>query len=242
MQKKLRLDRIIANMGLGTRREVKQLLKERRVCVDGIPVKDAGMLVNPASQEIVVDGRQVIYREQIYLMLHKPAGVLSATEDDRDPTVADLVADEYGFFKPFPAGRLDKDTEGLILLTNDGVLAHALTSPRSHVPKKYYVEVAGQLNASDIKAVEEGMDLGDFTTMPGKLEIIKSGEASSAHLTIYEGKFHQIKRMMANLDKPVTYLKRLSIGPLLLDPLLKLGAYRELTEEELTGLQDVLRK
>jgi len=240
-KQQLRLDRILASMGFGTRREVKQLVKERRVTLDGGVVRDAGIIVNLSGQVIEVDGQPVIYREHIYVMLHKPAGVLSATEDTRDKTVVDLVEHDYGFYEPFPVGRLDKDTEGLILLTNDGVLAHALTSPRNHVPKVYYVEVAGRLSATDIGAVHQGIELGDFKTMPGTLDIISEGEQSTARLTIYEGKFHQIKRMMLALGKQVTYLKRLSIGPLVLDSELKPGAYRELTVAELTALKGALQ-
>lgn len=241
-QQQLRLDRILANMGYGTRREVKQMIKDRRVAVDGVTVRDAGLIVKLTEQLIEVDNKPVVYREHIYVMLNKPDGVLSATEDTRDTTVADLVKEDYGFYQPFPVGRLDKDTEGLILLTNDGILGHALTSPKSHVPKIYYVEVQGRLSSEDVTIIDAGMDLGDFITLPGKLEIISADEHSAAWLTIYEGKFHQVKRMMAALGKQVTYLKRLSIGPLVLDPALKLGAYRELTAEELAALQEILRK
>jgi 16S rRNA pseudouridine516 synthase len=242
-KQKIRLDRLLANMGHGSRREVKQLLKQRRVTVDGTAVTDSGMWVYPDEQQIEVDKQAVVYREFIYLMLNKPAGVLSATEDDRDPTVVDLVAEHYGFYHPFPVGRLDKDTEGFIFLTNDGNLAHGLTSPRSHVPKLYYVEMTGTLEPSDVEAVKGGIDLGDFTTMPGHLEIMSAGEQSIAHLTIYEGKFHQVKRMMLALGKEVTYLKRLSIGSLSLDPALGKGEYRELLEDELKRIRlDIERK
>jgi 16S rRNA pseudouridine516 synthase len=241
-KEKMRLDRLLANMGVGTRREVKKILKECRVAVDGVVTTDPGISVDPGIQRIKVDGTPIVYQQYVYLMLHKPAGVLSATEDDRDPTVVDLVAEEYGFYQPFPVGRLDKDTEGLIFLTNDGTLAHGLTSPRNHVPKVYYVEVDGPLISSDIDAVKTGIDLDDFTTMPGHLEILTSGERSSAHLTIYEGKFHQVKRMMAALGKHVTYLKRLSIGSLQLDPQLKTGEYRALTEQELAALRSEICK
>lgn len=234
---KMRLDRLLANMGIGTRREVKQLVKERSVVVDGETVKDPGVIVEPAVQTIIVAGEAISYKRYIYLMLHKPAGVISATEDDRDPTVIDLVAEDYGFYHPFPVGRLDKDTEGLLLLTNDGTLAHSLTSPKKHVPKTYYVEVEGTLGSADADAVRQGMDLGDFTTMPGMLEIVRSGEQSAAHITIFEGKFHQIKRMMAALGKEVIYLKRLSMGCLTLDTRLKPGEYRELSENEMNILR-----
>lgn len=235
---KMRLDRLLANMGIGTRREVKQLIKDRSVSIDGQRVSDPGLIIDPDGHSIEVAGKVVLYRKYIYLMLHKPAGVISATEDDLERTVADLVAERYGFFRPFPVGRLDKDTEGLLILTNDGVLAHSLTSPKKHVPKIYYVEVEGQLTSTDTEAVEQGMDLGDFTTLPGSLEILRAGSQSAAHITIYEGKFHQIKRMMAALGKEVIYLKRLAMGNLKLDPQLAPGQYRELSEEELALLKE----
>lgn len=235
---KMRLDRLLANMGIGTRREVKQLIKSRCVYVDEGVASDPGLLVEPCVQKIVVAGRVVAYQKYIYLMLNKPTGVISATEDDRDKTVVDLVAEAYGFYRPFPVGRLDKDTEGLLLLTNDGSLAHSLTSPGRHVPKLYYVEVDGHLVATDIDAVRQGIDLGDFTTMSGMLEILRSGQRSAAHITIYEGKFHQVKRMLAALGKKVIYLKRLAMGTLQLDPRLKPGEYRELNEGELRMLKE----
>jgi 16S rRNA pseudouridine516 synthase len=221
-KEKMRLDRLLANMGVGTRREVKKILKECRVAVDGVVTTDPGISVDPGIQRIKVDGTPIVYQQYVYFV--------------------DLVAEEYGFYQPFPVGRLDKDTEGLIFLTNDGTLAHGLTSPRNHVPKVYYVEVDGPLISSDIDAVKTGIDLDDFTTMPGHLEILTSGERSSAHLTIYEGKFHQVKRMMAALGKHVTYLKRLSIGSLQLDPQLKTGEYRALTEQELAALRSEICK
>jgi len=230
---KLRLDRLLANMGIGTRREVKQIIKEGHVLVDGEAAGDAGLIVEPGRQTISVAGRMISYRKNIYLMLHKPAGLISATRDDRERTVVDLIGKDYSFYQLFPVGRLDKDTEGLLLLTNDGKWAHELTSPKKHVPKTYYVEMHGKLLPTDAAAVSRGIDLGDFTSLPGKLTILCSGEQSVAHITIYEGKFHQVKRMMAALGKEVTYLKRLSVGSLQLDERLKPGEYRELTSEEL---------
>ena len=229
---KLRLDRLLANMGVGTRREVKQIIKEGRVLVNGKAAGDAGLIVAPGIQTISVDGQVISYRKYIYLMLHKPAGLISATTDDRERTVVDLIGADYRFYQPFPVGRLDKDTEGLLLLTNDGKWAHELTSPKKQVPKTYYVEMQGELLPADAAAVCRGIDLGDFTSLPGELTILRSGKQSAAHITIYEGKFHQVKRMMAALGKEVTYLKRLSMGSLQLDERLKPGEYRELTAEE----------
>lgn len=238
-QEKMRLDRLLANMGVGTRREVKQLVKEGCVFVAGKLVSDPGLIVEASATEIIVAGKEIPYRKHVYLMLNKPSGVISATDDARDRTVADLVAADYGFYHSFPVGRLDKDTEGLLLLTNDGILAHNLTSPKKHVPKTYYVEVTGHLTPDDAAAVQRGLDLGDFISMPGRLEILRSGEQSAAHITIYEGKFHQIKRMMAVLGKEVTYLKRLTMGALNMDPQLKPGEYRELNEDELKLLKGI---
>lgn len=230
----MRLDKLLANMGYGTRKEVKQLLKQKAVTVDGATVKDPSMHVDPAQQEIAVFDEKLEYKEFIYIMMNKPAGVLSATFDAFDETVIDLLDENTQRFKPFPVGRLDKDTEGLMFLTNDGELAHRLISPKKHVPKKYYAKVKGLVTDEDVKAFEQGVTLDDgYVTMPGKLEILKTDNISDVYVTIFEGKFHQIKRMFEARNKKVVYLKRLSIGSLVLDEQLKLGEYRELTDEEI---------
>ncbi len=227
----MRLDKLLANMGFGTRKEVKQLLKQKAVTVDGEVVKDSSMHVNPNEQDVSVYGERVQYTEFIYLMMNKPPGVISATEDLHDETVIDLLDPLSQHFKPFPVGRLDKDTEGLLLITNDGQLAHNLLSPKKHVPKTYYAKIDGIVTEEDTEAFKQGVELDDgYLTKPGDLKILKSGPQSEIELTIQEGKFHQVKRMFEARDKKVTYLKRLSMGSLILDEHLELGEYRELTE------------
>ncbi|MCT6925070.1 pseudouridine synthase [Metasolibacillus sp.] len=235
----MRLDKLLANMGYGSRKEVKQLLKQKAVTIDGAVAKDAAMQVNPDEQHVTVFGERVHYVEFIYLMMNKPQGVISATEDNYDKTVIDLLDPLAQHFKPFPVGRLDKDTEGLLLITNDGQLAHNLLSPKKHVPKTYYAKVDGQVTEEDIKAFAAGVTLDDgYETKPGHLVILKSDALSEIELTIQEGKFHQVKRMFEAVGKKVTYLKRLSMGSLLLDENLALGQYREVTAEELELLMN----
>lgn len=244
MKTTMRLDKLLGHMGFGTRSELKKLAKYGEIEVNGKTVKDSGIQVDPASDRITVQGEEVRYREYVYLMLHKPPGVVSATEDTRDRTVLDLLDAEYRSFEPFPVGRLDKDTEGLLLLTNDGKLAHNLLSPRKHVPKTYYARIEGDVGGDDIRAFEGGVTLDDgYVTLPAQLRIItKAGEAADGlaeiELTITEGKFHQVKRMFESVGKRVTYLKRLTMGPLTLDPDLPRGAARELTEAELQALRE----
>ncbi len=235
----MRLDKLLGNMGYGSRKEVKLLLKQKAVTVDGAVVKDAAMHVDPDTQDVSVYGERVFYTEFIYLMMNKPAGVISATEDSYDKTVIDLLDPMSQHFKPFPVGRLDKDTEGLLLITNDGQLSHNLLSPKKHVPKTYYATIDGVVTEADIEAFQKGVTLDDgYVTKPGQLVILKSGKISEIELTIHEGKFHQVKRMFEAVDKKVTYLKRLSMGSLKLDESLELGDYRELTELELEALKN----
>ncbi|SET10746.1 pseudouridine synthase [Anaerobranca gottschalkii] len=237
MGKKMRLDKVLANMGFGSRKDIKKLVKAGKVSINGELANDPSAYVDPYCDEIILSGKPVIYKEFIYIMMNKPPGVLSATEDDRDPVVVDLLKEEDKAFKPFPVGRLDKDTEGLLLLTNDGKLAHKLTSPKKKVPKIYYADVLGEVTQRDVEIFSKGVTLDDgYRTMPGQLEIIKSGEISQIQLTIYEGKFHQVKRMFQAVGKRVIYLKRIAMGDLKLDENLKLGQYRHLTEEELALL------
>ncbi|MFD1207163.1 pseudouridine synthase [Sporosarcina contaminans] len=235
----MRLDKLLANMGYGSRKEVKQLLKKGAVRVNGETVKDPACKVEPTTEEVTIFGERVVYREFIYLMMNKPQGVISATEDLRDRTVIDLLDAEYKHFQPFPVGRLDKDTEGFLLLTNDGKLAHELLSPKKEVPKMYYAHIEGKVGEEDIRKFAEGVSLDDgYFTKPGELKVLKSEELrSEIELTITEGKFHQVKRMFEAVGKRVIYLKRMSMGPLILDDQLKLGSYRELTEEEIALLQ-----
>lgn len=237
-KKTYRLDKILANAGFGTRKEMKKLCKLELVRVNGETIKDPSIHVNPYHDEIFVGKDQVSYREWIYLMMNKPPGVISATEDLRDKTVVDLLAENYQRFEPFPVGRLDKDTEGLLILTNDGKLAHQLLSPKKHVPKTYYARIEGVVTEEDIDAFRHGVTLDDgYQTLPGNLVILQSGAYSEIELTITEGKFHQVKRMFEAVGKKVRYLKRISMGSLKLDTTLALGKYRELTAEEVDLLQ-----
>jgi 16S rRNA pseudouridine516 synthase len=234
----LRLDKVLGHMGYGTRKDLKKMVRNGWVTINGEEVKDSAMKVNPYEDRIEVDGALVEYREFIYLLMNKPQGVISATEDNRLRTVVDLLEERYQVFDPFPVGRLDQDTEGFLLLTNDGKLAHELLSPKKHVPKTYFAHVEGRVGEDDKAAFKEGVTLDDgYETMPAQLHIIESGELSKIELTIHEGKFHQVKRMFEAVGKKVVYLKRLSMGPLQLDPQLPLGGVRELTEEELNLLR-----
>lgn len=237
MGKKERLDKILSNLGYGTRKEIKHKIKSGLVKINGDIIKDNSLKVDPNEVKIEFDNKEIIYRKNIYLMLNKPKGVISATEDNYHSTVIDLIEDKFKAFNPFPVGRLDKDTEGLLLLTNDGNLAHNLLSPKKHIDKIYYVEVEGELSDKDKKAFKEGIDIGEKNiTLPAELEIISSEKISKGYVTIREGKFHQIKRMFKELGKEVIYLKRISMGSLKLDSKLDLGGYRELTKKELEGL------
>ncbi len=234
MGQKLRIDKIISNLGYGTRKEVKELVKDGGVEIDDVIASDPGLIIDPDVSKIKVNGKLIIFREFIYVMLNKPQGVISATEDKREKTVIDLLPDDLKVFEPAPVGRLDKDTEGLLLLTNDGQLAHKLISPKNHVPKKYYAHIKGLVTESDIKAFNSGIIIdGGYKTMPGHLTLLKHGDISEVEVIIYEGKYHQIKRMFKARGKEVIYLKRLSMGNLLLDEQLELSEYRELTNEEL---------
>lgn len=228
-----RLDKLIASTGRWSRREVKQLVREGRVLVDGQIARSAEEKYDGDVCRITVNGEALALRRFTCVMLHKPAGVLSATEDGRGRTVLDLLTPELRKIGVFPVGRLDKDTEGLLLLTDDGALAHELLSPKKHVDKVYYARVAGRLVPEDCAAFEAGMTLGDgLECMPAGLEILSAGEESECLVTLREGKFHQVKRMLAARGKPVEYLKRLSMGPLRLDASLAPGEFRLLTAEE----------
>ena len=225
-----RLDKIISATGKKSRREVKLLVKQGRILVDGVPASAPEMKVDPAVSEILLDGENIGYQRFTYIMLHKPAGVLSAVEDKRQKTVLDLLPEELQRRNLSPVGRLDKDTEGLLLLTNDGELTHRLLSPRHHVDKVYYARVDGRLEEADCAAFAAGITLGDgLECMPAGLEILSDSEAL---VTLQEGKFHQVKRMLAFCGKPVVYLKRLSMGPLRLDESLQPGEFRHLTGDE----------
>ena len=236
---KQRLDKVIASTGKFSRREVKLLVRQGRVLVDGVPARSGEEKVDPEAEEILINGQKLIYRQFTWVMLNKPAGYLSATEDGRGATVLDLLPQELQKQKLFPVGRLDKDTEGLLLLTNEGGLAHDLLSPRHHVDKVYYTRVAGRLTEEDCCAFEAGMTLDDgLGCQSAGVEILNAGEESEAYVTLREGKFHQVKRMLAFRGKPVLYLERIKMGNLTLDPSLSRGEFRFLTEKELDDLRN----
>lgn len=232
----IRLDKYLADMGVGTRAEVKKYIRQGKVKIDGLVVKSPEEKVNVENQDVSYLDQPVGYQTFEYYMLNKPAGVISATTDTKDKTVIDLITDKKRK-DLFPVGRLDKDTEGLLLITNDGELAHRLLSPKKHVDKVYYAKVKGVVTETDVKAFAEGVPLGQGEmAKPAVLEIIASDEISEIKLTIQEGKFHQVKRMFLSVGKEVIYLKRLSMGTLVLDENLPLGGYRPLKAEELEQL------
>ncbi|EAD2758957.1 rRNA pseudouridine synthase [Listeria monocytogenes] len=232
----MRLDKLLSHTGFGSRKEVKPLLKSGAVVVNGTIQKDSKTQVNPDKDQVTVHGTPVVYQEFVYFMLHKPQNVVSATEDNVSETVIDLLAQEDTLTDPFPVGRLDKDTEGLLIITNDGTLAHNLLSPKKHIDKTYYAKIDGDVTLADVEAFAAGIELDDgYTCEPARLEIITPNEIN---VTIQEGKFHQVKRMFAARGKKVSYLKRISMGNLQLDESLGLGEYRPLTESELAILQN----
>lgn len=243
MKQKQRLDKVLSNFGFGSRTEIKSAVKKGTVTVDGIIAKDSGIHVDPEENLIVMNGIKLEYRKYIYLMMNKPQGVISATTDTRQKTVFDIMPEEYKCFDLFPAGRLDIDTEGLVLMTNDGQLAHEILSPRKHVTKQYYAHVLGKVDENDIEAFKKGVILDDgYKTLPAQLDIEKSGDVSEIRLSIVEGKFHQVKRMFEAVDKRVIYLKRLSMGMVKLDESLGLGECRELSGEEVEALRASVQK
>ena len=235
----MRLDKYLAEMGVGTRQEVKKQIRQGKVTVNGTVVKTADTKIDETCDEVTIGGLNISYVSYEYYMLNKPGGVVSATEDRRDTTVIDLIKDKKRK-DLFPVGRLDKDTEGLLLITNDGDLAHRLLAPKKHVDKVYYAKIDGMVTEEDIKRFAEGIDIGaeeEEMTRPAKLDIMKSAEESEIRLTIHEGKFHQVKRMFLAVGKEVTYLKRERMGTLCLDENLKPGEYRLLTEEEIENVR-----
>ncbi len=230
-----RLDKVLAATGRWSRREVKLLVKQGQVRVNGVAASSAEEKLDPETAAVTVGGQAVVLQKHTYIMLHKPAGVLSATEDNRQKTVLELLPPELRRRGLSPVGRLDKDTEGLLLLTDDGELAHRLLSPKYHVDKRYYAEVDGLLGPADADAFAKGMTLDDgLVCLPAGLELCGSG---ACIVTLQEGKFHQVKRMLAFRGAPVRYLKRLAMGPLTLDPSLETGAFRDLTAAEVSALR-----
>lgn len=239
MGKKMRVDKLLSNVGVASRAELKKYCKQGIISVNGKVINNPGIQVDSENDEVMFNGEKIVYREFIYIMLNKPDGYISATFDKHDPIVLDLIDSSYLVFEPFPVGRLDKDTEGLLVLTNDGQLSHRVLSPKKHVPKTYYAKIQGRVTEEDILAFEKGVILDDgYETMPSQLKILKSDDISEIELTIHEGKFHQVKRMFESVDKKVVYLKRISMGKLKLDESLELGEYRELTEEEVKLIEE----
>ena len=227
----IRLDKFLSEASPYSRRDVRGLVKRGAVAVNGVPAKAPDMKVNENQDVICVNGEHIIYRKFIYLMMNKPQGYLSATEDDRDPVVIDLLPEEYRHFSPFPVGRLDKDTEGLLLLTNDGQFDHELMSPRKNLFKRYYAELDKPAVEEDITCFASGMEFKEFTAKPARLEI-DPDDPRKVFVEIAEGKYHQVKRMCERVGKTVIFLKRVAIGPLQLDGTLATGQVRELTQEE----------
>jgi len=236
-----RIDKILSNLGHGTRKEVKAILKKGKVEVDGVIISDNAMKIDPDKAIIKVSGEEINYRKYIYLIMNKPAGVVSATVDKHDETVIDLIDEEYRAFDPFPIGRLDRDTVGLILITNDGELNHKLIAPKNHVDKVYYAEINKSVDQSDVDTFKKGVVIDDgYKCMPAQLEILNADEnGAEIMVTIQEGKFHQVKRMFESVEKKVVFLRRVSFGPLKLDENLLEGQCRELSEEEITLLKQV---
>lgn len=236
-----RLDKVLANLGYGTRKEVKAVVKDCRVQVNGKVIFDSSMQIDPESTELTIDGEAIKYRKNIYIMLNKPEGVVSATFDNYDETVIDLLEPELQSFNPFPIGRLDKDTVGLLLITNDGELNHRLISPKWHVDKVYFAQIDKPVSTADVKAFEEGISIDDgYKCLPAKLEILSStDDGADVLVTIQEGKFHQVKKMFQSVGKNVVFLKRIEFGGIKLDEKLKEGNYRELSNEEIKILKQV---
>lgn len=237
MGKLIRLDKYLADLRIGSRKEVKDHIKKGKVKVNNQVIKSPAHKVKTDTDKVYFEQKELNYREYVYFMLNKPRGVVSATKDNFDETVIDLIDKAYQK-DIFPVGRLDKDTEGLLLITDDGDLAHKLLSPNNKVPKTYYALVEGRVTEQERLQFEQGIRISDeFIALPAHLDILKSGERSEIYLTIYEGKFHQVKRMFKALDMEVSYLKRVSMGNLVLDESLELGEYRLLTDEELMDLK-----
>ena len=233
-ERMMRLDKFLCETGFGTRSQVKDLLKKGQVTVNGAVAKKPEQKIDEHKDRVICQGKEASYQKYVYYMLHKPAGVVSATEDKREKTVLDLLKPEDRRDGIFPVGRLDKDTEGFLLLTDDGDLAHRLLSPRKHVDKTYYAKIAGSVTEAHIERFREGLDIGDEKkTLPAMLEILASEpETSEIRITIHEGRFHQVKRMFEAVGCKVTYLKRLSMGAVALDETLAPGDYRPLNEKE----------
>ncbi len=233
----MRLDKLLAHSGFGTRKEVKDILKKGRVSINGNTIKKDSHQIDIENDIIIVDDEVIKYEEFVYYMLNKPQGYVSATVDNVNPVVVDLI-DDYFRHDLFPVGRLDVDTEGLLLLTNDGKLAHSLLSPKNHVSKIYYAKIDGIVTNEDIKVFKEGVVIDDYQCLSAHLSILSiDKQTTEIEVEIYEGKFHQVKKMFIAVGKEVTFLKRIRMKDLTLDESLELGEYRRLSEEELDRLK-----
>lgn len=230
----IRLDKYLAACGLGTRKEVKKIIRNGKVCVNGIVVKKDDLKIDELVDVVECDGERLNYTEFVYIMLNKPQGVISATTDTYDQTVIDLIDDYHKDI--FPVGRLDKDTEGLLLITNDGQLAHELLSPKKHVEKEYYVEITNKLTNESIKQLETGIEIDEGLCLPAKVNII---DDNCLNMIIMEGKFHQVKKMIKACNSEVTYLKRVRMGEIIIDESLELGESRYLNDSEMEYLNKI---
>lgn len=237
-----RLDKILSNLGYGTRKQIKNIIRDGHVKIDGIVINDSSTKIDIIKSKIELDDKIIKYKKNIYIIMNKPQGVVSATYDSYDETVIDLLDPQYRSFDPFPVGRLDKDTVGLLLITNDGEMNHRLISPKWHVNKVYYAEIDKIVEKHDIEAFKNGIVLDDgYKCMPARLDIIKTDkDGSMVNVTIQEGKFHQVKRMFESCGKNVVYLKRIRFGTIGLDKFLKEGSYRELSKFELESIKKSL--
>lgn len=235
----MRLDRFVSRFAQ-SRRDAKKIISDGRIEVNGTKTKDAGLIIDENADEVRLDGEKLLYKKYIYLMMNKPAGVVCATEDLRQKTVIDILPEEYKRFCPFPVGRLDIDTEGLLLMTNDGQTAHRLLSPKYKVPKRYTAVLDRAVGDEEIRRFKEGIILDDgYKTKPAVLEVLSNENEVS--VTITEGKFHQIKRMFADVGRKVLYLKRVEFASLVLDGTLEKGKTRELTTDEIEKLEKIMQ-
>lgn len=234
----MRIDRYLSNMGLGSRSEIKRAISKKRVLLNGDPVKRSDERMHPGIDCVTWDGDEVLYEPLIYVMLNKPQGVITATKDGAHETVIDVLGDTYGSRTLSPVGRLDKDTEGFLILTDDGKFNHRIMSPKKHVNKKYFAEIQGLVTKATVSKFKNGLTIdGDEKCMPSVLEIIEvKDEMSQVYVTLQEGKYHQVKRMFEAVDMEVVYLKRVKIGGLDLDESLDLGEHRLMTEEEIESI------
>ena len=233
----MRIDKFLSNMGIASRSESSKAARGGLILVNGVPIKKADAHIDPEKDEIIFCGRRIEYRKYTYILMNKPDGVVSATEDGRDKTVIDLLPEELQRLDLFPCGRLDKHTLGLVMLTDDGELAHRLLSPKHHVKKKYFFECKFPLTEDEIAYLEKGATLEDgYTTKPSEIELLD--DKRSGYITLVEGKYHQIKRMLESVNNKITYLERITFGPLALDESLARGQWRFLTDEEIKKLEE----